>query len=313
MHGQLRQLNAIVAVVTISTALAGSAESAALTPASANLHDNGATIPDFSGVWHRWFRPGLGPSASGPGPLTNRSRVGGVSDYNQLVGDYSNPILKRDAAEVVRKLGELSIRGVGYRTPSNQCWPSGVPYVFWNFGLQMLQQPDKVTLIYLHDHEIRRVRLNEPHPAHVVPSWYGDSVGHYEGDALVIDTVGVKLGPFGMLDMYGTPYSDALHVVERYRLIDYEVAKPAIEREAKINTTYPPGLNAIEFDPNYKGKHLQLEITVEDKKVFTTAWSSIVIYGRPRGEWIEQICAENTREYYNGTDSAVPKAAKPDF
>jgi hypothetical protein len=50
-------------------------------------------------------------------------------------------------------------------------------------------------------------------------------VGYYEGDTLVIDTVGVKTDrPLAMLDMYGTPYTRALHVVERYRLLDYEAA-----------------------------------------------------------------------------------------
>jgi hypothetical protein len=270
-------------------------------------------VPDFSGVWHRWFRPGLGPSAFGPGPLINRSLFRGVSDYNQLVGDYTNPILKPEAAAIVKQLGELSLKGIGYPTPSNQCWPGGVPYVFWNFGLQIVQQPDKVTMLYLHDHEVRQVRLNQPHPVHMAPSWYGDSVGHYEGDTLVIDTVGVKRGPYPMLDMYGTPFSDALHVVERYRLVDYATARAAIEREAKINVTYPPGLNAIEFDPGYRGKHVQLEITVDDPKLFTTPWTSVMIYGRPTGNWIEHVCAENMQEYYNDRTSSVPTAATPDF
>lgn len=274
---------------------------------------NSPSTPDFSGVWHRWFRPGLGLPASGPGPVTNRSRFNGVSDYNQLVGDYTNPILKPQAAEIVKKHGELSLSGVTYPTPSNQCWPSGVPYVFWNFGMQMLQQPNKITILYLHDQEVRQVRMNQAHPARVIPSWYGDSVGHYEGDALVIDTVGVKFGPFAMLDMYGTPYTQALHVVERYRLVDYETAKIAIEREERTNARYPPGINAVDFDPNYKGKHLQLDITVEDGGVFTTPWSAVVIYGRPLGEWVEHVCAENTREYYNGRNSAIPTADKPDF
>jgi hypothetical protein len=60
-------------------------------------------------------------------------------------------------------------------------------------------------IIYSSDHEIRRVRMNQPHSVPVTPSWYGDSVGHYEGDTLVIDTVGVKIGPFAMVDFYGTP------------------------------------------------------------------------------------------------------------
>jgi hypothetical protein len=94
----------------------------------------------------------------------------------------------------------------------------------------MLQQPDKITILYWHDHQVRHVRMNQSHPAAVVPSWLGDSVGHYEGDTLVIDTVGIKIGPFSMVDMYGTPYTEALHVVERYRLLDYESAKNAQER-----------------------------------------------------------------------------------
>jgi hypothetical protein len=71
--------------------------------------------------------------------------------------------------------------------------------------------------------------MNQPHAAQVLPSWYGDSVGHYEGDTLVIDTVGIKIG-VAMIDWYGTPHTQALHVVERYRLIDYEAAKEAQER-----------------------------------------------------------------------------------
>ncbi len=115
--------------------------------------------------------------------------------------------------------------GIAYPTPSNQCWPGGVPYVFWNFGIQLLQLPDKVTIIYFYDHDFRQIRMNEPHPEHVTPSWYGDSVGWYEGDVLVIDTVGIKIGPHAMVDMFGTPHTAALHVVERYRLIEPEIAK----------------------------------------------------------------------------------------
>src|ERR1700722_19854265 len=80
-----------------------------------------SSLPDFSGVWYRWLRPGFGPPASGPGPVTNRARVNGVSNYNQLVGDYTNPILNSEAAKVVREHGDLSRSGVGYPTPSNQC------------------------------------------------------------------------------------------------------------------------------------------------------------------------------------------------
>ena len=155
--------------------------------------------------------------------------------------------------------------------------------------------------------------MNQPHPAKLSPSWYGASVGHYEGDTLVIDTVGTKTDrPYEMLDLYGTPYTKALHVVERYRLIDYDAAKSGLEQDAKENQ---PAEGKI--DRSYRGKHLQLRFTVEDGGVFTTPWSATVTY-RPGSiadvtEWPENVCAENTHEYYYNKESDVPTAGKPDF
>jgi hypothetical protein len=267
-----------------------------------------ASIPDFSGIWRHPSLPGFEPPASGPRPVTNRSRRNGVSNLNQLVGDYTNPILKPETAEVVKRHGETSLKGIGYPTPSSQCWPTPVPYIFFHFGMLMLQQSDRITILYDQDHEIRHVRLNKPHPAHVVPSWYGDSVGHYEDDTLVIDTVGVKADrPFAMIDWYGTPYTNALHVVERYRLIDYEAAKEGLERDAKENQPFP-GIR----DPNYRGKHLQLNFTVEDEGVFTMPWSATITYGRGTNDWGEDACAENV-QWYPGKNAAVPQADGPDF
>jgi hypothetical protein len=176
MKVQRRDFLLLVALASAAAAAWGQAVASTVAPAGST--QNTSSVPEFSGVWHRWLRPGFGPPASGPGPVTNRSLVNGVSDYNQLVGDYTNPILNRQAAEVVKKHGALSLSGVGYPTPSNQCWPDGVPYIFWQYGMQMLQQQDSVTILYLQDHQFRQVRLNQPHPAHVTPSWYGDSVGH---------------------------------------------------------------------------------------------------------------------------------------
>jgi hypothetical protein len=268
-----------------------------------------ASIPDFSGIWAHPYLTGFEPPASGPGPVTNRSRRNGIGNFQQLVGDYTSPILKPEAAEVVKRHGEISLAGMGYSTPSNQCWPGGVPYVFWDFLMQMFQQPDKITMIYRHGNEVRHVRMNEPHPAGVTPSWYGDSVGHYEGDTLVIDTVGIKIGPFAMIDMYGTPHSPALHVVERYRLVDYDDAKDAIERNAKENSRTP----GADFDATYRGKVLQLHFTVDDEGVFRMPWTATITYRPAVGAWTDLICAENIHEYYAGKDSAVPHADKPDF
>src|SRR5271170_2253374 len=122
----------------------------------------------------------------------------------------------------------------------------------------MLQQPHQITILYSQN-EVRHVRMNQAHPARVTPSWHGDSVGNYEGDMVVIDTVGIKVGPFSLVDMFGTPHTEALHVVERYRLLDYGAARDAIERNEKENWRVPTGVIPLDFDPDYKGKHLQLQ------------------------------------------------------
>jgi len=274
------------------------------------------SIPDFSGIWAHLTWPDVEPPPAGPGPVTNRSRVDGVSNVYALVGDYTNPILKPQAAETVKRYGEIGLRGVPAPTPSNHCWPGGVPFVFWNIGMQMIQQPHQITILYSNDHEVRHVRINQPHPARVTPSWYGDSVGHYEGDTLVIDTVGIKVGPFAMVDMYGTPHSQALHVVERYRLLEHQVAKEAEDRGESGNFRLQSSDPGLAPDPDYKGKGLALEFTVEDEGVFTTPWSAAITYQRPLsslGEWPEFACAENPNGYFPGRKAAIPTADKPDF
>jgi hypothetical protein len=303
----------LVVAMAAAAAIPGASQMAAAAQA-APAAANAAAIPDFSGFW---AHPGLGfePPVSGPGPVRNKSRLpNGASNFDQLVGDYTNPILKPQAAEVLKKYGEISISGRAFPDPDNQCLVNPVPYIFWNFDIQLLQQPDKVTLVNQHDDDHREIRLNRPHPAKVIPSIHGDSVGHYEGDTLVIDTVGVKVGRYPMIDRFGTPYTESLHVVERYRLIDYEAAKEAQDRAAKEWPRIPGGL-----DPNYRGKGLQLAFTVEDPGVFTMPWSATVTYLRAaRTAWEERICAENVQHdyeanYYSDKDAHLPTADKPDF
>jgi hypothetical protein len=293
-------------------------------------NQSSAPPPDFSGLWANPYLYGIElPSSGGPGPVVNTSRrpqtldadgrpfaaanAPRVSDNTRLTGDYTNPILRPEAAEVVKKRAEMALAGLGFPSVRNQCWPQGVPFIFTNAAMLLLPQPDKITMLYDEDHEVRRVRMNVPHPAQVTPSWYGDSVGHYEGDTLVIDTVGLKIGPFSMIDQYGTPYTQALHVVERYRLIDYEAAREAWQRGGRenirggvVNEGYAP-------DPNYKGKALQLQFTVQDDGVFTTAWSATKTYRRIFRTWPERVCAENPHRYGTEKDAAVPTAGRPDF
>src|SRR5215471_5188716 len=189
-------------VFTLAAAVVTPATGQAVAP-TAGPADNGSegavSIPDLSGIWLHPL-PGFEPLSSGPTALVNRSRrANGTGDILKLAGDYTNPILKPEAVEVVKSHGELGLNGIGDPNPRNQCWPAGVPFVFTNGPTQLLQQPDRVTILYGYDHQVRRVPLNKPHAAKVTPSWYGDSVGHYEGDELVIDTVGFKVGKYSMV------------------------------------------------------------------------------------------------------------------
>jgi hypothetical protein len=89
----------------------------------------------------------------------------------------------------------------------------------------------------MQDHQVRRVYLNVPHSANLKPSWFGESVGHYEDDSLVVDTVGLSRRTF--VDNYLTPHTDQLHVVERFHVIN-------------------------------DGKTLEVNVHVEDPGAFTT-------------------------------------------
>jgi hypothetical protein len=265
----------------------------------------GTLAPDLSGAWSR-LTFGFERPESGPAPVGRLSGPYGG-------GDYNSPNLKPSAAALMKERSEEILRrGGDYRDPSSQCLPMVSPYIFRVQEMQVLQKKDEIVFLFMQDHQVRRVRLNAQHPAQLTPSWYGDSVGHYEGDTLVVDTVGFKLGPLPIVDeASGAPFSEALHVVERYRFIDYEVAKAA--QEKNIRDVGPVLTEQAAFiDENYKGKGLQIQFTVEDKNVFNTPWSAAVTFRRAGG-WVENVCAENTHEYYNNGFTKIPQADKPDF
>jgi hypothetical protein len=296
-------------------------------PAGSGTH-SAASVPDFSRVWNHPAFPWFEPPASGPGPITNLSRWAeqrpqgpggsaalppskvGISNYDQLVGDYNSPILQPWAAAVVKRFGEMSLAGITFPNPSNQCWPFPVPFIYKQQTMQMIQQPHRITMLYSGNNEVRRVHLNEPHPSPLKPSWYGDSAGHYEGDTLVIDTVGVKTDrKYAMIDLFGTPYTDRLHVVERYRLRNYDDVKYALERNKKENWLF----NGDVWNRHRDAKFLQLHVTIEDEGVFTTPWTATLTYAPGPDRVSEGVCADNRYEYYNNRESDVPKAEKPDF
>jgi hypothetical protein len=269
------------------------------------LAQSPSAIPDLSGAWAR-ATFATEPPDSGPGPLRNPSpqRPGPPA--------YASPLLTPQAAAVVKERYETTLAGKPYPTPSSACWPMVAPFVYRVQEIQVVQTKDEVLLISMQDHDVRRVRLNAQHPAKVTPTWHGDSVGHYESETLVIDTVGTKVGKINVGDAAGSPYSEALHVVERYRLISFDDVRAARERLVQVNG--PPGTRqAAGIDENYGGKGLQVEFTVEDPNVYTQKWSGKATYGKADDLWVENVCAENTFEYYNNKDTPLPVGEKPDF
>src|ERR1700693_1876390 len=138
-------------LVLITLATAGAATPAfaqtSASPAgpSNSVAQSTVSIPDLSGIWGRnWF--GFEPPSSGPGPI---GRVANPGRPN--VGDYSNPILRPQAAEAVKKSGEIELSGAVHPTPRDQCWPEQTPFILpAEVGMQMIQQREEVTLLYHH-------------------------------------------------------------------------------------------------------------------------------------------------------------------
>jgi hypothetical protein len=307
----MRRQNLLFLMTLVAATASGLGQAAP--PSSTN---DTASTPNFSGLWAHEFI-GFEPPSSGHGPIRNLSRVpSGQADINRPAGDYSDPILKPEAAAILKARGEVSVSGNNFQQPANVCGPQSMPYVLWQQEIQFVQSRDHLDIHYMSDHQVRHVRLNSQHPAHMTPSWSGDSVGHFEGDTLVIDTVGVKAGPSSIADYVGTPQSEAVHVVERYSLIDYEAALEAwkiAENENVRLTADRPIADGIAIDPDYRGKALQLEFMVDDPNVTTKAWSARSTYRKASGEWLERVCAENAAVHHVVNGPAIPTAEKPDF
>jgi hypothetical protein len=256
------------------------------------------------------------PIRSGPQPLRNLSRrPDGTANAGQLVGDYLNPILTPEAAAVVKQKGELAIAGKGFANSQDQCRPIAPPFTFaMQLGFAMLPTKDgHITIIYDQNANVRQIRMNAEHPAKLVTSSMGDSVGHWEGDTLVIDTVGIKVDGFTSVDRFGTPQSDAMHVVERYQLIDGALAKAAVDTYEKREGTVGGGGRVAGYNPDTSLNGLQLDVTMEDPKVFTAPLTARVTYRRLITEWVESVCADNPVEHYKDEWIGLPKADHPDF
>jgi hypothetical protein len=143
--------------------------------------------------------------------------------------------------------------------------------------IYFLQTPKQVTIIFAGDAQVRRVYIDRPHSANPKASWYGESVGHYDGDTLVVDTIGLNEKTF--VDNYRTPHGEKLHVIERWKLID-------------------------------DGNMLEVSIRVDDPDTYYEPWSGIRRFRRVQQQMREEVCAENNQHFF---DYGIPVANKPDF
>ena len=132
---------------------------------------------------------------------------------------------------------------------------------------------------------VRRVYLNREHSENPKPSWFGESVGHYDNGELVIDTIGFAEHPFSFVDNYGTPHTKDLHVVERWKVAD-------------------------------GGKTLEATVMVDDPGTFNAPWWGTNRWTKVNRPITELICAENNLNYeqfFKLPEYPMPQADTSDF
>jgi hypothetical protein len=155
------------------------------------------------------------------------------------------------------------------------CTPPGLPRIYLHpFPMQIVQTPGEVIVLFEYD-SIRHQIFTDgrAHDTTLGPLWMGDSIGHWEGDTLVADTV--NFNDKTWLDRIGHPHSDALHVVERFRRKDQT--------------------------------HLDLDITIEDPKAYTKPWTTHIEFGlRPKWTLQEQFCEDEESFQKLDKDAAAP-------
>jgi hypothetical protein len=199
------------------------------------------------------------------------------------ISDLSNPNIKQWAKDLMKKDNDEVLAGKTAYTPGSSCKPYGVPAI-WNSGgpFFFMQTPEEAVIVSETDRIARHIYLNVPHTANLKPSYYGESVGHYEGDTLVVDTIGMNAKTF--VDNFRTPHTEKLHVVERFRLIE-------------------------------GGKRLEIHVMAEDPDTFVQPWQGTRLYNLITGDRAEAgmseiICQEGNRV---AIDYGTPIADKPDF
>jgi len=246
----------VVCVLVVSAAVFSSQPAGAQPP---------ATPPDLSGAWApsragRGADPALNPPP--PGPLV-------------LKPAYAKAYEARRAAE-----GEATKRGEPLGTAAAQCVPYGFPRMMAValYPVEIIQRPSQVTIIAEAFSEVRRVYLNQKQLpiGEVAPGYYGHSVGQWDGDTLVVDTIAIKESVPAYQNM---PHSDQMRITERIRLVAPDMLHDQITIE----------------DP----------VVLEKPVVYTLAYRRL-----PNYKMVEFVC-ENNREYIDEKGAIRMKLRQP--
>lgn len=251
-----------------------------------------AAALDFNGVWGKY-------TYSYPKPYMKGRKI---------ADGYNNEYLLPWVVDYLKKDDMVSEHGKALPTAHSLCYPEGIPYIFGETRFQVLQTPSEITMIFGGEQEqSRTIYLNREHPQHVTPSWYGDSVGHFEGDTLVVDTVGIAAMPeSGSMGLFGTPHTSQLHVVERYRFLK--------DGEKTVLRGPNPTANNVTISPDEviaNGRKIRLTFTVDDPGAYRKPWSVTLDFLPLKPPIQEYICTEN----YQDKDlmPLIPKSDIPDF
>ena len=218
--------------------------------------------PDLTGVWQggstqrgTWEQANGGTGVGGTG--RNPAAPVVLSSNDRPAGREGAPYQDWAAKKVLEAFNR---RGID--DPTAQCLPGGLPrsVTLGLFPQQIVQTPKQIVILYEYMNVYRVIPLNSTHPDDLIPSYMGHSVGHWEGDTLVVDVIGFNDKTW--LAGTGTFHSDALHITERYTRVDKD--------------------------------QINYDVTMEDPNVLTKPWtlhSTIMLREGTRLE--EYVCAEN--------------------
>ena len=209
--------------------------------------------------------PLIRPAASA-GDSRDLSGVWYIRLYNRQINSTLGrlpPLTARGKAEWDRRV-KAEKDGSPIADASSYCWPHGVPRVMNSpYPIQIIQTAGETVIVHEVAHNVRHIYMDQPHPPTVTASFMGDSAGHWEGDTLVVDTIG--LNDRTWIDEVGVIHGKQIHVIERIRKIE-------------------------------DGHALENLIRIEDPEFFTEPWYARITYAwRPDLRISEYVCEENNR------------------